>query len=195
MLGALHARPDPVSPWYLQCRQHMPTTQLCGVCLSSIGDARAHIHRVQGPLSLGVQHSVSFLLSACSCRQHKTTSMTCSSGARAACLSSFTRQLQHPSVLAAAVTTCCRWLGVSKFYIYDNNSTLPAMLMLWDYMQAGVVDYEYFLGGLQPPTLLLLQQLLSCVVWWVGDQPVRAAYAASLRPVWLVHYLVSDHIH
>jgi hypothetical protein len=40
----------------------------------------------------------------------------------------------------------CRWLGVSKFYIYDNNSTLPAMLMLWDYMQEGIVDYEYFLG-------------------------------------------------
>lgn len=40
----------------------------------------------------------------------------------------------------------CRWLGVSKFYIYDNNSTLPAMLMLWDYMQEGIVDYQYFLG-------------------------------------------------
>lgn len=35
---------------------------------------------------------------------------------------------------------------MSKFYIYDNNSTLPAMLMLWDYMQEGIVDYEYFLG-------------------------------------------------
>lgn len=44
----------------------------------------------------------------------------------------------------------CRWLGVSKFYIYDNNSTLPAMLMLWDYMRAGIVEYEYFLGEFSP---------------------------------------------
>lgn len=35
---------------------------------------------------------------------------------------------------------------MSKFYIYDNNSTLPAMLMLWDYMQEGLVEYQYFLG-------------------------------------------------
>jgi hypothetical protein len=35
---------------------------------------------------------------------------------------------------------------VSKFYIYDNNSTLPAMLMLWDYVQEGLVEYQYFLG-------------------------------------------------
>jgi hypothetical protein len=37
---------------------------------------------------------------------------------------------------------------VSKFYIYDNNSTLPAMLMLWDYMREGIVEYDYFLGEL-----------------------------------------------
>ncbi len=49
-------------------------------------------------------------------------------------------------VCVFCVLPTCRWLGVSKFYIYDNNSTLPAMLMLWDYMRAGIVEYEYFLG-------------------------------------------------
>eukprot|EP00775_Hariotina_reticulata_P011536 gene11536-11679_t len=39
-----------------------------------------------------------------------------------------------------------RWLGVSKFYIYDNNSTLPAMMVLWDYLRDGIVEYQYFLG-------------------------------------------------
>jgi hypothetical protein len=41
----------------------------------------------------------------------------------------------------------CRWLGVGKFYIMDHNSTLPAMMVLWDYIQSGVVDYQYFVGG------------------------------------------------
>lgn len=40
----------------------------------------------------------------------------------------------------------CRWLGVSKFYIMDNNSTMPALLVLWDYIQRGIVDYQYFVG-------------------------------------------------
>ncbi|KAF8066394.1 glycosyltransferase family 92 protein [Scenedesmus sp. PABB004] len=39
-----------------------------------------------------------------------------------------------------------RWLGVSKFYIYDNNSTSPALLGLWDLIEEGVVDYHYFRG-------------------------------------------------
>jgi hypothetical protein len=62
----------------------------------------------------------------------------------------------HPSMQDPSVNgmSCCdlirRWLGVSKFYIYDNNSTLPAMLMLWDYMRAGIVEYEYFLGECMP---------------------------------------------
>jgi hypothetical protein len=47
---------------------------------------------------------------------------------------------------AAAAGTYCRWLGVSKFYIYDNNSTLPSLLQLWDYLQDGTVEYQYFLG-------------------------------------------------
>lgn len=46
-----------------------------------------------------------------------------------------------------------RWLGVSKFYIYDHNSTLPSMFMLWDYMQQGVVEYNYFRGGIYHFTL------------------------------------------
>jgi hypothetical protein len=36
---------------------------------------------------------------------------------------------------------------VGKFYIMDHNSTLPAMMVLWDYIQSGVVDYQYFVGG------------------------------------------------
>lgn len=40
----------------------------------------------------------------------------------------------------------CRWLGVGKFYIMDNNSSIPAMMVLWDYIKSGVVDYQYFVG-------------------------------------------------
>jgi hypothetical protein len=36
---------------------------------------------------------------------------------------------------------------VSKFYIFDHNSTLPSLFVLWDYMQQGLVDYQYFLGA------------------------------------------------
>ena len=36
---------------------------------------------------------------------------------------------------------------MTKFYIFDNNSTLPAMLVLWDYIKQGIVDYQYFIGG------------------------------------------------
>jgi hypothetical protein len=36
---------------------------------------------------------------------------------------------------------------VGKFYIMDNNSSMPAMMVLWDYINAGVVDYQYFVGA------------------------------------------------
>ncbi|WIA22986.1 hypothetical protein OEZ86_009904 [Tetradesmus obliquus] len=39
-----------------------------------------------------------------------------------------------------------RWLGVGKFYIMDNNSSMPAMMVLWDYISSGLVDYQYFVG-------------------------------------------------
>jgi hypothetical protein len=39
-----------------------------------------------------------------------------------------------------------RWLGIDKFYLFDNNSSRPLLLGLWDLVQAGVVDYQYFVG-------------------------------------------------
>jgi hypothetical protein len=35
-------------------------------------------------------------------------------------------------------------LGVQRFYIYDNNSSMPLMLSIWEYIEAGVVQYSYF---------------------------------------------------
>jgi hypothetical protein len=39
-----------------------------------------------------------------------------------------------------------RWLGVEKFYLYDNESTDNTCQMLKEYMEAGIVEYTYFPG-------------------------------------------------
>lgn len=39
-----------------------------------------------------------------------------------------------------------KWLGVDKFYVFDHNSTTPVMPALFDHIQAGTVEYQYFVG-------------------------------------------------
>ncbi len=40
-----------------------------------------------------------------------------------------------------------KWLGVEKFYVMDNNSTVPMLHSLLDYASQGIVEYYYFRGG------------------------------------------------
>ncbi|KAF6251769.1 glycosyltransferase family 92-domain-containing protein [Scenedesmus sp. NREL 46B-D3] len=39
-----------------------------------------------------------------------------------------------------------KWLGVSKVYVYDNNSTVPLLPDIIDMVQSGYVEYSYFTG-------------------------------------------------
>ena len=39
-----------------------------------------------------------------------------------------------------------RMIGVSKFYIFDNNSSVPLMSILSDYIQEELVQYHYLVG-------------------------------------------------
>lgn len=39
-----------------------------------------------------------------------------------------------------------RWIGVSKIYLYDNNSTVPLATTVPDYLHSGLVEYSYFAG-------------------------------------------------
>ena len=34
-------------------------------------------------------------------------------------------------------------LGVNKIYIFDHNSSIPVIKQLWDYAEAGIVEYHY----------------------------------------------------
>jgi hypothetical protein len=52
----------------------------------------------------------------------------------------------HSPFGMAAIALCCRCLGVRKFYIYDNNSTMPLFSSLWEYISSGIVEYSFFKG-------------------------------------------------
>jgi hypothetical protein len=41
-----------------------------------------------------------------------------------------------------------RWLGVDKFYVMDHNSSRPMLPVVMDLVRQGVVEYQYFVGGL-----------------------------------------------
>jgi hypothetical protein len=73
--------------------------------------------------------------------------------------------VQRSTLLSAVYSccACCRWLGVEKFYIMDNNSTMPAMLVLWDYISSGIVDYQYFVGGCFAAAMMQSCCCLSCL--------------------------------
>lgn len=37
-----------------------------------------------------------------------------------------------------------RKLGATKFYVFDHNSTVPLVKQLYAYIEAGVLEYQYF---------------------------------------------------
>lgn len=37
-----------------------------------------------------------------------------------------------------------RKMGASKFYVFDHNSTVPLIKQLYAYIEAGVLEYQYF---------------------------------------------------
>ncbi|KAK9792056.1 hypothetical protein WJX73_010184 [Symbiochloris irregularis] len=52
-------------------------------------------------------------------------------------------------------------LGVSRFYIYDNNSSMPLMHELTDFIKAEVVEYHYLVGkGLRYPQFEIYNRCL-----------------------------------
>jgi hypothetical protein len=37
-----------------------------------------------------------------------------------------------------------RRIGVTKFYVFDHNSTVPLIKQLYGYVEAGIVEYRFF---------------------------------------------------
>ena len=59
---------------------------------------------------------------------------------------------------ACEADACVQALGVSKFYIFDNNSTVPLLDEVWDYVQSGLVQYQYIVEFDHPTGAILLYQ-------------------------------------
>lgn len=59
-----------------------------------------------------------------------------------------------------------RCIGVEKFYIYDNNSTMPFLFTLWRYIDADIVDYSHIRGW-------KTKYYGDSVQWWAYHDCVR----------------------
>ncbi len=59
-----------------------------------------------------------------------------------------------------------RCLGVQRFYIYDNNSTVPLMVSLQNHIHDGTVEYSYFKGWPTP-------DFNNSVQWWAYHDCVK----------------------
>ncbi|KAK9803282.1 hypothetical protein WJX72_006976 [[Myrmecia] bisecta] len=60
-------------------------------------------------------------------------------------------------------------LGVSKFYVWDNNSSVPMLQQLYDLVESGVVDYRYFLEFEHPSRFAQSWVYDQCLQRYGGD--------------------------